>query len=408
MRALAIGVALLAGAAVAGPIRAPHIRSNGGLSKVFPGAVSNPVLLSFLPAGSWGASDECTGTALTGTKGEALTLTRGSAAFCAKTDGTLVSLATDKPRLGVGGLLIERASTNITVRNTAFDNAAWTKTNVNAISADTQVAPDGTTTAEAATSTVNGGNVEATTAALTGGAAVGSVYVKTTSGTQAVNLILRDTTAAADKCTGGLTATTTWQKVQCVALVTTGNNHTLRIYPGGTAGQGTAVFWGAQIEATADTAGTATSVIVTAGTSVTRSSDAASLATPAALTDSVGCLGVTVSGFTSLSSGAPRVLDFAGSNPIYFGSQTAINGDDGATGASKTGLTNFIGRSVRATAFWGGTYSVSGDNLASAPVAYDGTIISATLSVGSQGGTSDWIDGSLSALIVGKTTGACQ
>lgn len=178
---------------------------------------------------------------------------------------------------------METGSTNVAIRSEAFDNVAWTATNTT-VTADTSVAPDGATSADLLHSTVNGGLVESTAGALGGGATWGaaSVYLQTLSGTQAFALALRDTTAGADRCTATGTATTTWTRFYCVSrTVTTGNLHSIRVYPGGTAGTGTVVGWGAQVEAATNATGVS-SYVPTAGTSVARTGEFGTITWPLA------------------------------------------------------------------------------------------------------------------------------
>ena len=82
------------------------IRSGGLSPERFPSAAQDSALLRFLPSVS--ASQECTGSALTGTKGQALTFTRASSAYCTKSDGTMV-LLTNNPtkRAGLEGYGLE-------------------------------------------------------------------------------------------------------------------------------------------------------------------------------------------------------------------------------------------------------------------------------------------------------------
>lgn len=233
------------------------------------GTTGPGIVLSFLPSGSWTLSDDCAGVALTG-----LTFSRSSSAMCTKRDGTMVFLTANKPRLQGEGLLMETGSTNLAIRSEAFDDVAWTKTNVT-VTANSTVSPDGATTGDTLQSTVNGGLVESTMAVIAGGVTWGaaSVYLRTTAGTQAFALALRDTTAGADRCTATGTATTTWTRFYCASrTVVGGNSHSLRIYPGGTGSTGTVVGWGAQTEAATNAVG-ASSYIPTAGTSVARTAD---------------------------------------------------------------------------------------------------------------------------------------
>lgn len=120
------------------------------------------------PASGAGTTSACDTTAPTGAKGEALTFTRASAAYCTKTasgglattgiaDGDLVSLSNNVARVeydgaGVLGLRVENARTNATLQSQSFDSPTWSKTAsgvaIPTVTANAATAPDGTTTAE--------------------------------------------------------------------------------------------------------------------------------------------------------------------------------------------------------------------------------------------------------------------
>lgn len=258
----------------------------------------------------------------TGSKGQALTFTRSSAKFCADSTGAGGSwLTVNRPCLTNGGIHVEEASTNLAIRNQDFSHAAWTASSVT-VTANTLTAPDGTLSADTLAGSGAGGYVESTAAAITGSNGTVSVYVRATSGTQAMAIRLRDTTAAADRCTGTLTATTTWQRVSCTSTgLTTTNDHVVRVFPGGVAGTGTVVAWGAQQEA----ATTVSSLITTAGTSASRSADNAnlpaqpSLATPLSVSVKVVAPINTTDGYiwdNRNGSGHGLTLLFGGANAL--------------------------------------------------------------------------------------------
>ncbi len=139
---------------------------------------------------------------------------------------------------------------NHLVRSDDF-GTTWTVSNVSAITNDTQVAPDGSTSAESLATSSSGGYVQQdTSTAATSVDYTLSVWVKST-GTQNFSMRI-------DGTTGGTgtevthTATTSWQRFSVTQTLTgafTGNVR-VRIYPGTSAGTGTVYAWGAQLEKT--------------------------------------------------------------------------------------------------------------------------------------------------------------
>ena len=95
------------------------------------------------------------------TGAQLVTFTRASSGTFVGSDGLIKSAATNEPRFDHNpttgeslGLLVEEARTNLVLRSEEFDNASWGTLNVT-VSANTQVAPNGTTSAETITD-VNG------------------------------------------------------------------------------------------------------------------------------------------------------------------------------------------------------------------------------------------------------------
>jgi hypothetical protein len=92
------------------------------------------------------------------------TVARNSTATYLGADGLIKTAAIDEPRIEFNldgsykGLLVEPQRTNLVFYSEEFDDAYWTKQN-GAVTANTQVAPDGTTTADTLTS--DGGSVTA-------------------------------------------------------------------------------------------------------------------------------------------------------------------------------------------------------------------------------------------------------
>lgn len=209
-------------------------------------SVNRPVF-RLMPAG---AGTVAVASSLTDSFGRSVTHTRAPAAtYVSDATGLVSSVAANVPIIN-NGVQSELAATNRVIRSQEFDNAAWTATNVT-VTANTHLSPDGVnTTADTLAGTANGGMLESTAFTSSGANATVSLWVRSTTGTQAGQLILRDTTAGADRITVNFTATTTWQRVFGTTTGATGaNNHTLQIRPGG-AGTGTIVAWGAQHETT--------------------------------------------------------------------------------------------------------------------------------------------------------------
>lgn len=198
-------------------------------------------IFSFLTS-AW---TECDGAAISA-KGGTLTFTRAGSANCQKSDGTLVTLTNNQPKLEAGGFIQEPPYTQPLLKSEKFDE--WTCVNVT-VTANNATDPKGGSTADTLQSTVNGGycespqlHIQSTTGA--------SMFVKTPSGTQSAAMQIYDVDAATARCTSTFTATTTWplQNVRQNCGTTAGvpaNWSTVRIYPGGTGGTGTVVAWGA-------------------------------------------------------------------------------------------------------------------------------------------------------------------
>jgi len=207
------------------------------------GAV-DALLFSFLP--TLGTSDYATGVMPASALGDAVTFTRSSTATCTNSAGTMVTLAVNQPCVEANGLRAHPAVTNAIFQSETVDNASWVKSNVTA-TANSTIAPTNATTADTLATTVAGGYAESTTVASANTTYTASVYARSVTGTQAFALVLYNTTGAAALCTSAVTLTTSFQRVVCTSTSAGGVNMTARLYPGGVAGSGTAVVWGAQV-----------------------------------------------------------------------------------------------------------------------------------------------------------------
>ncbi len=326
-------------------------------------------------------TSECPCTALTMTDlvGTAVTTNRGSAGMCTKADGTMVSCGNNLPRVSAAGLLIEATRTNLTTKSQAFND--WTCTDATTPTADTVVSPTGTTDAEVLVGTGAGGYCESPSFTIASTSAAVAAYVQATSGTQDAALVLRDTTAGADRCTGTVTATTSWSKMEgltdtrlkCAsAAVVSGNTHVLRLYPGGTAGTGTVRAFCAQTEAGQVLA---SSCIPTVATSVARSND--NINTTLAMNiRATGCWAGTVT-WPAIAPAASRIFFTNGGRIQLNGPTTSFTLSDGSLGTATTATTNVSATAtVLRAQFSAVTHlmTMSRDAQMSTPVTYDDAI----------------------------------
>ena len=220
--------------------------------------------------------------------GGAITTTRASTQYCDPLDGGFGTwLRVNEPCIVGGAYLSEPAATNQVFNSGAMN--LWTNSSVTQ-TADTDIAPDGTLSADTLTSTIISGYVVATMGTISGTNFTQSVWAKTPTGTQAAQLVLYDATIPAYLPVCDFTLTTTWQRLICTTPITTGHSINWAFRPGG-AGVGTAIAWGAQGEV-----GTvATSYIATASTALTRAATAATVANPLyGLNPTVYCFGGTI------------------------------------------------------------------------------------------------------------------
>lgn len=230
-------------------------------------------------------------------------LTRASAAggFDPAT-GLFRQYATNEARIvtspaGVLSILREPQSTNLCIRSSEFDNAAWVKATGVTVPVTNNLAPDGTLTADTLDSSA--GNQITSTGVVPAASTTytNSLHFKKTSGatyTPALYLALTggsmllytvrlntDTGIATAYLGGGFTAPSAtvvedagdfWR---LGVSGSSGNNTSLdmRVYPnfsaGGVVAAGSQIIWGAQIEANPGM----TTYIPTAATTVTRSRD---------------------------------------------------------------------------------------------------------------------------------------
>lgn len=169
------------------------------------------------------------------------------------------------------GVSVAKAEENLLLRSQEFDNAAWTKFNTT-VTANAEIAPDGTTTAETITASSGASQKYLNQAfSLTAGEAVASVYVKAGTnsffqisfGTQSSTYANFDVSTGATGTSGSVISSSIesigggWHR--CVVVFTNVNatslnlvlvssDSALRLESWTAAGTETVFLWGAQLE----------------------------------------------------------------------------------------------------------------------------------------------------------------
>ena len=346
-------------------------------------------------------ADNCTGAAQTFNDTTAITWTRATAATCTKNDGTTVQVTSGQPRCSSLGCLIEPSATNLCLRNRDLSNAAWTASN-----ATCTLTATGTDQASntASTCTAGAGNATVLQAITVASAARNtSLYIKRRTGSGTINATRDNGSTWIDISTK---VTGTWTRVTQAdfsGLGTTSANPTvgIRIVTNGDA---------VDVDMFQDEAGSfATSAIITAGTSVTRNFDAASVAQPSWMTNVQGCIGHTVALLPGATTGGPRSfdIDLANGNGLLPLSATVMTMYDGTTLANKT-VSDMRGRTVVSYGSWVGSVLTVAADGASITAAYDGALLNGPFYIGSGNNSGSVAAGIYSNIKLSSSSTGCQ
>jgi hypothetical protein len=210
--------------------------------------------------------------------GPAITFTRASNATFFDANGTLQTASNDTPRFDHSGgsslgLLIEEARTNLLERSAEFDDAYWAKAG-GTVTANTTVAPDGTTSADTFTGNAGDGYLMRTLFGLTSGQTVTlSCFLRVLSGSLTVPLVISSDAFSPISVTNA-SATTAWQRVSVSAVVPADGIVRCIIAGFAAVPNGVSIqVWGAQLEAGAFP----TSYIPTTSAAATRAADFAKI-----------------------------------------------------------------------------------------------------------------------------------
>lgn len=244
-----------------------------------------PTLLSFLPGGPPPPTLVGTGQNPGGSLGETLTFTRATTKIVptAVDQSTVATVTSGNLAIAPQGLLIEAAHTNYSKNSNGTGGADWTSNTsgtANTGTANSAVAPDGTTTATTVTFNTAGGATFSfwqSSADTTGGAGTYTISVWLKAGTvNSVGLVQRESGGSFQSLQCSLTSS--WQRFS-ITITTAGTLSGGGTRLGGqaafsvTVGTGTIFMWGMMI----DKAPYVRSLVPTSGGIATGNADLATL-----------------------------------------------------------------------------------------------------------------------------------
>lgn len=334
-----------------------------------------------------------------------------SSRYCTRMgDSRLVGVNANVPRVNNNGVLIETNRINPLIRNRELDNVAWTASNVTVVATNYED-PEGGSTAEGLGSslgTPDGSEYIESTAFVPGQTSVTASYygrVGNLSASMSVKLVVRDTTAGADRATCTSVMADAYARYSCNATgLTAANNHVLRVHPDALGEGDTSVVWGVQVEGAG--ASYVTSLIPTAGASVTRAVDVATY-TNATDISAQGCVSATVtaSDFSGPIQGS--IISNGTEMMLGFGSATQIRSADG-TNTVNAAVSNVVGRTFNVLAKWSGsTLTVVADGV-TATGSFDGAFSStATLRIGATAAGSGYCNCTIKNIKFGSHPESC-
>jgi len=359
---------------------------------------------------------------ITSAAGGAVTFSRNSIQTCCQNYGDTTGctvLSAGVPCIsGFGGVLTERALTQILLRTYQLDNAAWADVGTPTVTANAYEGPFGWPDMEKLEDD-DGAALEGreqVVATTSQNRVVMTAWLRSDTATEATMSITGTGNSGGDVTCAitGLTSTPTRYACISTAAYAAGITAiTARVLVGDAVGD-TGSIGAGHVNVMMDTLGVQsrpTSYVPATSASVNRVLAHAEFATPAALTDTAGCAAVSwrlqtlnttnqISGI-ALYSGGPRWS--------YFSNATNARGLDQTT-TLEIGVGTVYNNLVRTGYSWGVPGTKLQNLLAGTSVvgAYDGTARSGTTAIGSESGVTNYIDGYVGNIQLYSIYGGCQ
>lgn len=399
---------------------------------------SLPVVLELLT--DMTMADECTGDALAfddgAGGGPSVTFVRNSSKWCRSSSGLMTLLAANEPVVEGGrsraGLSIEPAGLNEVLEND--DLSTWTATANVSVSANSQSGPWGGTTMDTVTTTATSAGVyQCPTGTAYAGPYTFSGYGRSiTAAAVTGGLLVQCLTGAVSSCScareDGATCTANINGLNCYASTSLPANTALPVRVWTTAVCSTALTqtcaavpgrvylttsgstaWG---KLQYERASVPSSPIDTGGTVAARAADVASFTAPANF-ETEGCFSARVGYTRGYPTGDTTTwAEFAGGSALRATADDSLSSTDGANTATKSVATMGVNGSTYARTQWDSSAGIVIRQLEvdGTPVTYDGTMGAtngSTVYLGSQGGTTNFLNGNLSKIVFANDVDDC-
>ena len=341
--------------------------------------------------------------------GTTVSLTRATTRTC-EVNGVTWNVANDAPCINASGMLVERATTNRILQSNVLTNASWVKRGTGAVTTDGTICPNGET---AGLVTVGASGVndvyQAIAAGFTGTEALGTSYwIKRSSASGTFTIINAQGPTFGTDSIDLAAIGTGWTYVTGTRTgVTRSTAWTANAGAGGMLFYAASGPLAAYVCQTQQESGTPTSYQPTAGTTVARNADVATVPTPSGLDPARWCVSVdaTPYGGRAWTSASTTTLfsTYPGTTPNTVNLQSSS--------ATQIAFKTFQGSGAVKTATWthglsaGSVHKIAASNNAGTmTIRSDGADVGATISGAGTGVLGAW----LTPIQLGSEAGAGQ